>query len=83
MKTGILSGKSYSEIARILEEAGFTNIPVERIAYWLYRRRIKDFMEMDNVPKVLRIYLNKKFQPGYYEPFQSFLSDDLKQKISF
>jgi len=83
LKIGILSGKSYSEVARILEQAGFINIPVERITYWLYRRRIKDFMEMDNVPKALRIYLSKRFQPGYYGPFQSFLSDDLSRKFLF
>jgi 23S rRNA (adenine2503-C2)-methyltransferase len=83
LKTGILSGKSYSEITSILEEIGFSGIPAEKITYWLYRRRIKDFMEMDNLPKVLRAYLNDHFSPGFYEPFQSFLSDDQSRKYLF
>jgi 23S rRNA (adenine2503-C2)-methyltransferase len=83
LKTGILSGKSYSEITSILEEIGFSNIPAEKITYWLYRRKIKGFMEMDNLPKALRAYLNDNFSPGFYEPFQSFLSADLSRKYLF
>jgi 23S rRNA (adenine2503-C2)-methyltransferase len=83
LKTGTLSGKSYSEITSILEEIGFSNIPAEKITYWLYRRRIKDFMEMDNLPKVLRAYMKDNFSPGFYKPFQSFLSEDLSRKYLF
>lgn len=83
MKTGILSGRLYSEIGNILEEVGFSDIPAEKVTYWLYRRKIRDFMEMDNLPKTLRAYLNDNFSPGFYEPFQSFLSDDLSKKYLF
>jgi 23S rRNA (adenine2503-C2)-methyltransferase len=83
LKTGILSGKSYSEITSILEAIGFSSIPAEKITYWLYRRRIKDFMDMENLPKVLRAYLNDHFSPGFSEPFQSFLSGDQSRKYLF
>jgi 23S rRNA (adenine2503-C2)-methyltransferase len=83
LKTGILSGKSYSEIKSILEESGFSDIPAEKVTYWLYRRRIKDFMEMNNLPKKLRGYLNNNFSPGFYDPSGSFLSDDLSTKYLF
>jgi len=83
LKSGILSGKSYSEIAGILTDGGFSNIPIEKITYWLYRRRIKDFMEMDNLSKTVRLYLNDHFLPGFYDPFQTIISDDLSKKYIF
>lgn len=83
MKTGILSGKSHSEISAILTENGFSHIPAEKITYWLYRRRIKDFMEMENLPKPVRLYLNDHFSSGFYEPFHSIVSDDLSKKYIF
>jgi 23S rRNA (adenine2503-C2)-methyltransferase len=83
LKKGILSGKSYSEIAAILERIDFIDVPAEKITYWLYRRRVKDFGEMDNIPKVLRTYLSDNYSPGFYEPFQSLLSYDLSRKYLF
>lgn len=83
MKKGILSGKSYSEITDILAENGFSHVKAEKITYWLYRRRINDFMEMDNLPKSLRVYLKDHFLPGFYEPFQTIVSDDLSRKYIF
>lgn len=83
MKTGILSGKSVSEISGILNENGFSYIPAEKIAYWLYRRRIKDFMEMDNLPKAVRLYLNDNFSTGFYEPCQAIISGDRSKKYIF
>ena len=83
LKNRILSGKSYSEITDILSESGFSNIQAEKITYWLYRRRIRDFMEMDNLPKTVRLYLNDQFLPGFYEPYQTILSDDQSKKYIF
>jgi 23S rRNA (adenine2503-C2)-methyltransferase len=83
LKKDILSGKSYSEIAAILAENGFEGIPAEKITYWIYRRKIKNFLEADNIPMVLRKYLNDNFVTGFYEPFQSFISLDGSRKYLF
>jgi 23S rRNA (adenine2503-C2)-methyltransferase len=83
LEKNILSGKSYSEIATILEENGFNDIPAEKITYWIYRRRIKDFLKADNIPIKLRKYLYNNYSTGFYEPFQSILSDDLSRKYLF
>jgi 23S rRNA (adenine2503-C2)-methyltransferase len=83
LKNNYLSGKSYSEIAAILEESGFTDIPAEKITYWIYRRRIKDFLEADNIPMELRKYLCNNYSSGFYEPFREIRSGDLSIKYLF
>ena len=83
MKNSILSGKTYSEIAAILSENGFKDVPAEKICYWIYRRRIKDFLEADNIPMKLRKFLDSNFTIGFYEPFRSILSGDNSRKYFF
>ena len=83
LKNRILSGQSFSEIATILEENGFNDIPAEKITYWIYRRRIKDLLEADNIPMKLRKYLYNNYSTGFYEPFREIPSGDLSIKYLF
>jgi 23S rRNA (adenine2503-C2)-methyltransferase len=83
LRKEILSGRSYSEITDILAEGGFSQIPAEKIMYWLYRKRINDFMDMENLPKSVRLYFKDHFIPGFYEPFQAIASADSSRKYIF
>lgn len=38
---------------------------------------------MNNLPKTLRLYLDDHFSPGFYEPFQTIISEDRSKKYIF
>jgi 23S rRNA (adenine2503-C2)-methyltransferase len=83
LKKGILSGKSHSEIAAILDRNGFNGVLARKITYWLYRRRIMDFMEAENISMELRKFLSENYSSGFYEASNSYHSEDLSRKYIF
>jgi 23S rRNA (adenine2503-C2)-methyltransferase len=56
---------------------------IDRLLYWIYRRKISDFAEMNDLPKAFRQNLASGFTPGFYPPHSCFSSSDGSRKYLF
>jgi 23S rRNA (adenine2503-C2)-methyltransferase len=78
-----LIGKTREEFAEALREMQLSPAQLNRVLYWVYRRKISDFMEMDDLPKLLRSGFLKSFNTGFYPPKSRLVSKDGSVKYFF
>ncbi len=78
-----LRGISLVEIEAAIQRAGFEGFRARQIFHWLYKKDIRSFDEMANLPAPLREWLKERFCPGGVEIEQTLEDKDGSQKILY
>lgn len=78
-----IAGLDPGTLESLLSASGIDRKYAVRILYWVYRRHIKSFTEMDDIPADVRRVLDNRFTPGIAEPVASSASGDGSVKYLF
>ncbi|HUW93285.1 MAG TPA: 23S rRNA (adenine(2503)-C(2))-methyltransferase RlmN [Bacteroidales bacterium] len=78
-----LAGMDLTTLERELEERGVESKYGRRILYWIYRRGIRSFDEINDLPKDLLSVLSVNFTTGLSDPVSSSVSSDGSVKYLF
>jgi 23S rRNA (adenine2503-C2)-methyltransferase len=78
-----LCGMIPDNILKIIEPLGFGNNYAIKVATWLYRKKIKDLLQINDIPKALKEFLAANFTTGLFSPIASEISADKSIKYLF
>lgn len=76
-------GKTMSEITEIAKACGLPGYATGQLSDWLYKKRVRSFDEMTNLPKAVRQKLNDSYFLGLSDPARFQLSSDGTKKYLF
>ena len=76
-------GYTFNEIREISARAGLPGYASDQISDWLYKKGIKAFEEMSNLPKAARLLLEERFYIGVSDPSGIQISQDGTKKYLF
>jgi len=76
-------GKDIDDLNHLCNEAGYSVTEARKCAYFLYRKGVCSFMEMETLPKSLRSLLDKKYSISWHSPINQEISDDGTKKYLF
>ncbi len=78
-----LAGMTPGELRTHLSSAGIEEDYGTKLLYWIYKRSLKRFDDIDNIPKSVIAKLKDHFSPGLFGPMSSVVSDDGSVKYLF
>jgi 23S rRNA (adenine2503-C2)-methyltransferase len=78
-----LIGNTREDLQELLATEGMNTSQIDRLVYWLYKRRMGNLLEMIDIPKALRQNLASRFTPGFHPPLSSIPSTDGSKKYLF
>jgi 23S rRNA (adenine2503-C2)-methyltransferase len=78
-----LIGYTRDELLELLAIERLSAVRLDRLLYWLYKRKISDFNDMIDLPKLLRQRMASGYSTGFYPPKSSFSSSDGSKKYLF
>jgi 23S rRNA (adenine2503-C2)-methyltransferase len=78
-----LAGLSLTETEDLLASAGIDRRYARRILYWVYKKGIRDFGEINDIPKGVLSVLSDSFSTGLSEPVSKVTSADGTVKYLF
>jgi len=71
-----LAGLGLAETEDLLAHASIDRRYARRILYWIYRKGIRVFGEINDIPKSVLAVLSERFSTGLSDPFSSVVSAD-------
>ncbi len=71
-----IAGLNLSEIQALLMNRGIDAGYSRRLLYWVYRRRISSFGEINDIPRKTLVAMGETFMTGLVAPMDSEVSDD-------
>lgn len=74
---------SLAELEERLGELGHKKYRAKQVAQWLYKKRVKSFAGMTDLPESLRAQLDAEFSFSHLEPVRKLGSRDTTQKFLF
>ena len=76
----VIAGLTPDTAAEYLEGAGIDGKHALRLLYWVYRRKISSFIEMEDIPIAVRRKLEATSITGLSDPVHSASSSDGSEK---
>ena len=83
MNNIILAGASLTEIQDLIRQEGYGISHARNIAVAIHRKRIRDFLLFEGIPKKLRLFITQRASIGDYPPEKSEISSDGSVKYLF
>ena len=83
MSKHTLLGRTLAELRDIVSEAGMPSFSAKQIADWLYKKKIRQIDDMNNISKKHRALLSESFEVGCSFPVDSQRSSDGTVKYLF
>lgn len=78
-----ICGMNLDELTSNLKINGIDSAYAVKIAYWIYRKRIREISEIRNISKGIKDILSEKFSSGLSAPVESQKSNDKSEKYHF
>lgn len=78
-----VAGSDLAEIQAFLASRGIDGKYARRLLYWIYRKAIRSFGEINDIPKIVLTDLEDNFVTGLCSPVDSDISDDGSVKYLF
>jgi 23S rRNA (adenine2503-C2)-methyltransferase len=83
MPKKIICGMTLDEITHSLEVNGIDSSYSLKLAYWVYKKRIREITEINNISTPIKRLLSEKFEPGLFFPVNIQKSRDSTEKYLF
>lgn len=81
-QAGIL-GQNIDELIQLCAAVGYGAEEAKKLAYYLYRKSARSFMEMEALPKALRAILDERYTISLHPPIKAEFSEDGTKKYLF
>jgi 23S rRNA (adenine2503-C2)-methyltransferase len=78
-----ICGMTIAELARNLDLNCLDSSYAFKIAYWIYKKRIREISDMQNISKDIKELLSEKFISGLSDPINIQISKDKSEKYLF
>ena len=78
-----LCGTTPGELGAEFETLGMDGSLGMKIAYWVYKKRIGEISEINNISKEILAGISEKFETGLYAPSETEISSDGTEKYLF
>jgi 23S rRNA (adenine2503-C2)-methyltransferase len=83
MHKSIICGMTLDELTCSLEEYGIDPSYAVKIAYWVYKKRIREISEITNISNEIKKLISDRFIPGLLAPVDIQRSPDKTEKFLF
>jgi adenine C2-methylase RlmN of 23S rRNA A2503 and tRNA A37 len=68
MQKSVLCGMTPDELIRNLDQNGIDSSYALKLTYWVYKKRIREISEINNISKEIRKLVFENFEPGLFGP---------------
>jgi 23S rRNA (adenine2503-C2)-methyltransferase len=83
MKNKPICGLTFDELSCELESENIDPSYALKICYWIYKKRIANISEINNISTEIKDRLSETFEPGLYGPADVLISSDKTEKYLF
>jgi 23S rRNA (adenine2503-C2)-methyltransferase len=83
MQKSVLCGMTPDELIRNLDQTGIDSSNALKLTYWVYKKRIREISEINNISKEIKKLVSENFEPGLFGPVKIQISKDKTEKYLF